>query len=177
MREAGQPLIRAATVDDAASLAELGARTFRDAFATQNTADDMAAHLVSSFSPDIQRAEIRDANWRTLLAEINATMVGYAQVCFGDSPACIAIRSDCIELRRIYVDKSSYGYGIGAALMNAAKDAARSLGAGSMWLGVWERNDAAQRFYMRHGFEKVGTKIFQVGSDPQQDDVLLCELD
>jgi ribosomal protein S18 acetylase RimI-like enzyme len=60
--------------------------------------------------------------------------------------------------------------------MNAAKARARRRGATRLWLGVWQRNARAQAFYGKHGFRKVGAQIFVVGSDPQTDDVLLCEL-
>ena len=42
---------------------------------------------------------------------------------------------------------------------------------------MWERNERAQAFYRKHGFRKVGTQIFVVGSDPQTDHVMLRELD
>jgi diamine N-acetyltransferase len=37
--------IRYGTIADAAMLAELGAKTFYDTFAKDNTAEDMATHL------------------------------------------------------------------------------------------------------------------------------------
>ena len=46
-----------------------------------------------------------------------------------------------------------------------------------LWLGVWERNLRAQAFYRKHGFRKVGTQIFVVGTDPQTDHVMLRELE
>ena len=170
-------VIRNAEPDDAAMLAELGARTFRDAFATQNTEADMADYIADSFSTEIQQRELTNPRWRTLIADSEGLPVGYAQICYNDeAPDCVADRNACIELRRIYVDRNWYGHRIGARLLDAAKAAARAIGAETMWLGVWQHNDAAQRFYKHHSFSKVGEKIFQVGSDPQQDDVLLCEL-
>jgi RimJ/RimL family protein N-acetyltransferase len=38
-----------------------------------------------------------------------------------------------------------------------------------MWLGVWEYNPRAQRFYEKNGFRPVGQHVFQLGSDPQTD--------
>jgi ribosomal protein S18 acetylase RimI-like enzyme len=60
--------------------------------------------------------------------------------------------------------------------MAEAKQRARRRGATTLWLGVWERNARAQAFYRKHGFGKVGSQVFVVGSDPQTDDVLLCPL-
>ena len=33
----------------------------------------------------------------------------------------------------------------------------------TLWIGVWSENFGAQRFYARHGFERVGTYAFPVG--------------
>jgi len=38
-----------------------------------------------------------------------------------------------------------------------------------MWLGVWEYNPRAQRFYEKNGFRQVGRHVFQLGNDPQTD--------
>ena len=45
-----------------------------------------------------------------------------------------------------------------------------------IWLGVWEYNHAAQRFYGRNGFVKVGSHQFMVGSDVQIDFLMKKEL-
>ena len=52
-----EPAIRIATPADAALLAELGARTFRDTFAADNRPEDMAAYLASHYSPALQARE------------------------------------------------------------------------------------------------------------------------
>jgi ribosomal protein S18 acetylase RimI-like enzyme len=81
-----------------------------------------------------------------------------------------------IELWRFYVDKAWHGQGVAANLMETAEASRRRRGATSLWLGVWQRNARAQAFYRKHGFGKVGSQVFVVGSDPQTDDVLLCPL-
>jgi diamine N-acetyltransferase len=42
----------------------------------------------------------------------------------------------------------------------------------TMWLGVWELNYRAARFYEKHGFKIVGKHVFQLGSDAQTDLVM-----
>ena len=54
--------------------------------------------------------------------------------------------------------------------------AARELGCDVMWLGVWEYNPRAQRFYEKNGFRVVGSHVFQLGSDPQTDLLMQQEL-
>lgn len=165
-----------ATAADAALLAELGARTFRDSFAKDNTADDMRAHLESSFSTQRQLDEINDPDVDTLLMrEAGGAAVAFAQVRTGKGADGVPA-SGSIELWRFYVDREWHGRGLAHDLMNAVKARGRERGAATMWLGVWERNARAQAFYAKHGFRKVGRKVFVVGSDPQTDDVLLCQL-
>jgi diamine N-acetyltransferase len=165
-----------ATPDDAVLLAELGARTFFESFAADNDPEDMRRHLESQFAPSIQLAEIANPALDTLLLRDAAgRAIAFAQVRPGKVTDGVPAEGS-IELWRFYVDKSWHGRGVAHALMDAAKARGRRRGATTMWLGVWERNARAQAFYRKHGFEKVGSHVFVVGSDPQTDDVLLCRL-
>jgi len=161
---------------DATALAAFAARTFFESFAADNTSEDMHRHLESAFSPDQQLREIEDPNTDTLiLTDGNGRWIGFAQLrACGVSEG--VPQQGSIELWRFYVDKSWHGQGVAAALMAGVKLRAQRRGASTLWLGVWERNARAQAFYRKHGFGKVGNKVFMVGSDPQTDDVMLCYL-
>jgi diamine N-acetyltransferase len=168
-------LIKDATDADAAQLAEFGARTFHESFGADNTPEDMQKHLDSAFSPQKQLAEIRNPDIETLIVVDEGRWAGFAQLRAGKRSVGVPEQGS-IELWRFYVDKAWQGQGVAAALMEAAKQRARRRGATTLWLGVWERNARAQAFYRKHGFAKVGSQVFVVGSDPQTDDVLLCSL-
>ena len=53
--------------------------------------------------------------------------------------------------------------------MDACFERATRHGRDVMWLGVWEYNPRAQRFYEKNGFQIVGKHVFQLGADPQTD--------
>jgi len=168
--------IRRGVPTDASVLAEFGARTFYETFAADNTPEDMSRHLASAWSPALQAAELEDPQLETLLAVgPDGALAGFAQLRAQHAPACVATRHP-IELKRFYVDRPWQGRGLARALMSEVEQAARRRGARELWLGVWERNERAQAFYRKCGFEKVGTQIFVVGSDPQTDNVMLREL-
>jgi ribosomal protein S18 acetylase RimI-like enzyme len=168
--------IRRAVPADADALAKFGARTFFDTFAADNTPEDMQLHLASAWSPDLQRAEIVDGSIDTLLAcDANGDLAGFAQLQAAHAPAGIATASP-IELKRFYVDKPWQGRGLAAELMRTVEEHALRRGGRELWLGVWERNERAQAFYRKHGFRRVGTQVFVVGTDPQTDHVMLREL-
>jgi len=160
--------IRRAKADDAGLLAELGARSFSETFAADNTAENMAAYLASSFNLGQQTNELADPAATFLIAEVGRVAAGYAKLHAGKSADGVE-GTNPIELVRFYVSSEWLGRGIGEALMRACVDEAQRAGHGTIWLGVWERNARAQAFYSKWDFRAVGEHVFQLGSDPQRD--------
>jgi diamine N-acetyltransferase len=160
--------IRYGRAEDNVLLADLGARTFFDAFAADNKAENMAAYIASAFYPSKQAEELADPKSVFLIAEIAGNAVGYARLLAGEAPAGVGgIRP--IEMVRIYAEQSWIGHGIGSALMQACLDEARQRGHDILWLGVWEHNPRAIAFYHKWGFAEAGTQTFQLGDELQND--------
>jgi diamine N-acetyltransferase len=163
--------IRRANHEDAGLLAELGARTFSETFAADNSPEDMAAYLAASFNPARQTAELNAPASTFFVAEVGGVAAGYAQLHAGE-PAEGVEGPKPVELVRLYVAREWLGRGVGEALMRACVDEARRAGHETIWLGVWERNGRAQAFYRKWDFRAVGEHVFQLGSDPQRDIVM-----
>lgn len=172
----GDIAVRSATLSDAELLADLGARTFYDAFAAENTEADMSAYLAGAFSADIQAAELADPETAFLIATSDEGPVGYARLRTGMAPACVAGDSP-VEIVRFYSDTRWIGRGVGSALMGACLSRAESLGCDVVWLDVWERNPRAIAFYERCGFAVVGEQDFVLGDDVQHDLLMARGLD
>src|SRR3954453_7569776 len=81
--------IRRAVPVDADLLAELGARTFSETFAADNTPEDMAAYLASSFNLAQQTAELNDPASTFFIAEVGGVAAGYAKLHAGEPAAGI----------------------------------------------------------------------------------------
>jgi len=161
-------MVRRATHEDAGLLAELGARTFAETFATDNTPEDMAAYIAASFNLAQQMAELADPASTLLIAEVGGVAAGYAMLHAGE-PLDGADGVNRVELVRLYASREWLGRGVGQALMRACLDEARHAGHRTIWLGVWERNARAQAFYRKWDFRATGEHVFQLGSDPQRD--------
>ncbi len=80
--------IRRAVPEDAEPLADLAARTFRVTFEAYTSPQDMATHLVGSYSPALQLAEITSPEITTLLAVCDG-LAAFAQLRSGPPPACV----------------------------------------------------------------------------------------
>jgi ribosomal protein S18 acetylase RimI-like enzyme len=167
--------LRRGTPADAAALAELAARTFRETFEADNSPEDMAAHLALAYGVAQQTRELNDPAYITLLLEDESQLAAFAQVRRNETPACIP-EGPAVELYRFYVDRPFLGQGLAQRLMSAVRDTARELGARLLWLGVWEHNPRAIRFYTKYGFRDVGAQIFVVGTDPQTDRIMVAEV-
>lgn len=160
--------IRTATHEDAALLARIGAEMFAETFAGENTPENMAAYLADSFSPEIQAEELAEAGSVFLIAEIAGDAAGYARLIVGSTEASVRATRP-VELVRIYAGGKWLGQGVGTGLMQACLTEAARLGADMIWLGVWEQNPRAIRFYQKWGFVQVGTHGFQLGDELQTD--------
>ena len=165
------PAIRPATPDDAAALAELGRRTFTDAFGAGNTPEDLAAFLNTTYGEALQREELASPALTYFLAEHDGLPVAFALL-RRDRPSPYVDDPSAVEMQRLYVDRDWHGTGLAQALMSHCLHDASIGGAAALFLGVWEQNARALRFYAAQGFEPVGRQVFVVGSDPQTDIVL-----
>jgi diamine N-acetyltransferase len=169
--------IRKATVVDAEPLTALAYKTFWDAFHDhpKNAPDDLADYMAKAFNVEQIAHELADKNSVFLIAEIAGEMVGYAKLVVDYiEPGVIAEKP--IELNRLYSATEYLGKGVGTALMEECFAAAKELGCDAMWLGVWEYNPRAQRFYEKYGFRVVSKHVFQLGSDAQTDLLMQREL-
>jgi len=169
--------IRQATVDDAKLLTDLSYTTFWDAFAhhPKNAPDDLAHYMRQAFSSEQITAELSDPKSIFLIASIDEKAAGYAKLVVDNTePGITATRP--IELSRLYSHQEFLGKGVGQNLMDACFERAKNDGHDVMWLGVWEYNPRAQRFYEKNGFRVVGNHTFQLGSDAQTDLLMQKEL-
>jgi ribosomal protein S18 acetylase RimI-like enzyme len=164
--------IRLGQAADSSALAELAARTFREAFGADNRPQDLALHLAQAYGPAVQARELADPGVTTLVVEVEGHLAGYAQLRAGPVPPGVTGPAP-LELWRFYIGGRWHGKGMAQALMERVVEEAGRREARTLWLGVWERNERAKAFYRKCGFEDQGSQIFLVGTDPQTDRIMV----
>jgi ribosomal protein S18 acetylase RimI-like enzyme len=167
--------IRYGNSSDAMMLSELGAKTFHDTFAKDNTPENISLYMKNSFSKEIQLHELSRPDIVFLIAELEDEPVGYAKLRMNSNDESVKGKK-VMEIERIYTSQEYIGKGVGKELMKACINEARQKGCDSLWLGVWEKNRRAIDFYAKWGFQEVGTHIFMLGDDPQRDFVMELNL-
>ncbi len=165
--------IRRAEARDAAALAAVAAVTFPLACPPSTTEEAKAAFIASSLSERSFAGYLAEPGHILMLAEVDGEAAGYTMLIAGeprDPEVALAIGArPTVELSKMYVMPEQHGSGVATALMNASVDAARALGAVSMWLGVNNENVRANRFYEKSGFGIVGHKKFRLGHVDEDD--------
>jgi ribosomal protein S18 acetylase RimI-like enzyme len=138
--------IRRAGVSDRAGVLLL----IEDFYAVDGHAFDLR-RVTAGLDP-LLRDDDRGQVW---VAVADEQPVGYAVVCWGWSLE--AGGRECL-LDELYVARR--GVGLGAALLRHVMAAAAQAGATVMVLETEAHNDAARRFYLRHGFAAERSQWF-----------------
>lgn len=118
------------------------------------------------FAKDHQERVLKmmeDPEQDVLVAEENGQLLGFAMVEYikrEETNSIYAVHE--AHIVEIGVDETSQGKGIGTALIQAVKDAAKVRGCRSVQLDVWEFNKSALRFYEKLGFVTLRRKMEQV---------------
>ncbi|MCH9695623.1 MAG: GNAT family N-acetyltransferase [Gammaproteobacteria bacterium] len=169
--------IREAGDDDMPGLAKLAAQSFRDTFEADNDPRNIEDYLRTSLTVEQLRDDFAIATNIFMLAFSGNedTPVGYVKLSTASSDPSVTSTA-ALEIERIYADKHVIGRGIGAALMQASIDKATGQDCDTIWLGVWEENKRAIRFYERWYFKAVGTRGFHMGTELQTDLVMARQL-
>ena len=166
--------IRRCTSGDAAILAALGARLFREAYGATHSEPDLTPYLARTFDPERLAGELARPDVRVLFA-VDQTGVpigyGYVRASRAERPQGVpGLRP--WEILRFYVDPRWHGRGVAAPLFAACAHEARQQGADALWLAVWQEAQRPQAFYRRMGLEIVGTTVFHFGQRRDADFVM-----
>ncbi|WP_156690420.1 GNAT family N-acetyltransferase [Mycobacterium sp. Marseille-P9652] len=152
---------------DTTELAALAAQTFPLACPPATTTADIAAFVAANLSAERFAEYLADPARAILTARHGGRIIGYAMVIREDDRA---------EVSKMYVLPDHHRTGASAALMELALDTAARWGVASVWLGVNQGNERAQRFYAKHGFAVSGTRTFRVGDRLENDYLMTREL-
>lgn len=106
-----------------------------------------------------------------------STIVGYIQLHTDTTEPCLGpIQDKMIEINRLYLHPSTHGTGLAQRLMAVGHEWAQERGYEKAWLGVWEHNAKAKRFYGKLGYAYVGEHFFKMGEQVDRDEIWLREL-
>jgi len=161
-------IIGKASANDVETLIAIGKETFHETFSLGNTEENMVKYLEANFSSEKLTSELNNPNSSFYIAWHDSEPVGYLKVNQGKAQTELQDKS-ALEIERIYVKSAYHGKKAGQMLYEKALDVAMYLNKKSIWLGVWEENHRAIKFYEKNGFVAFSKHIFKMGNDKQTD--------
>jgi ribosomal protein S18 acetylase RimI-like enzyme len=167
--------IRKATSQDVDYLQRISRQTFAETFADGNSEANLQAYLATAFATAKLTAELADPDSGFYFAELDSAIIGYLKVNTGAAQTELPAGRG-LEIERIYVAKAYLGQRVGQLLYEQALQLARQQKAAYVWLGVWEENLRAIRFYQKNGFVEFDKHLFKLGDDEQTDLMLKLDL-
>lgn len=159
------------TIENLDELKSISRQTYSDTFSWGNSAKNMQSYLDSAFSAQNLSKELKIRNSHFFFAQYKGQTIGYLKINLGSAQTDIQ-DEQAMELERIYVLKQFQGRGFGKILLTQIIELAKSQSLKYLWLGVWEKNKKAIRFYTNHGFEIFSSHKFIMGDDIQKDYLL-----
>ncbi|BCN29735.1 GNAT family N-acetyltransferase [Anaeromicropila herbilytica] len=160
--------IKECSIEHIEKIKVIGERTFYETFSDENATEDMESYLKENFSYEQLESEVNNQGSRFYIVEHNNNVVAYMKANFDTAQTEIG-HDNSLEVQRIYILKEYKGKHIGKRLMEKAIELAKSNDLKYMWLGVWENNINAIKFYEKQGFEIFDSHIFKLGDDEQTD--------
>jgi diamine N-acetyltransferase len=158
--------IRPFTPQDVPALTSLAKKVFVDTFLPSNRAEDVFGYADSALTEAAFARDLADPLYFTFGCYLESQLVGYIQMLINKNESYVGTD---LELKRFYLLSDFHGRGLADEMMAFCGLKALELGYKSFWLGVWEKNFRAQKFYTRQGFKKVSSHEFVMGSESQTD--------
>ena len=169
------PEFKRCTLSDLDTLRQISLETFADAFADQNDPGDFREYLRQAFAREQLKKELSNPGSRFYFLYWEGDLAGYAKINEGDAQT-EPWHPDAVEIERIYIRSPYQGKGLGGRMLLWLRSLAAAEGKACLWLGVWEENRDAIRFYERHGFVIFGKHPYYIGSDRQMDWMMRLDL-
>jgi ribosomal protein S18 acetylase RimI-like enzyme len=135
----------------------------------------MANYLKEGFSIEKLTREVNNVHSKFFFALDKDRVIGYLKLNFGESQTELK-DSKALEIERIYVLNAYHGKKVGQLLYDKAIQVATELQVNFVWLGVWEENQRALRFYKKNGFIEFDKHIFKLGDDEQTDIMMKLQI-
>jgi ribosomal protein S18 acetylase RimI-like enzyme len=164
-----------ADVDHLDKLQEIAVKTFTKTIPADVSSDDMQVYVQDRFGKDVIARALSNPETEFYIARLNKEAIGYLKINFGNAQTDLK-DPEGMEIERIYTLSEHFGKNVGKVLLDKAFETAREKNVKYVWLGVWEKNPRAIRFYEKNGFVSFGNHSFKFGNDTHTDILMKLEL-
>jgi diamine N-acetyltransferase len=153
-------ILRAAE-NDAALLSEIARKSLVESHGNSAPAGDIDTYLANHCNTTAFVQELNET--RNLYHIINYDNIpaGYSKIIF-NSPYAGSPLENITKLERLYLLKPFYGLKLGLELLHFNIGLCKQADQKAIWLYVWKENARAVDFYLKSGFQIIGSYDFPI---------------
>jgi len=155
---------------DAPILAAISIEVWLGTYIRRGVNTFFADYVLNEFTSDKFSKLFDDPNEHIVVSENADGIDGFIRMSSGKAGPVTCCSA--MEISTLYVQPRHHGKGIGKLLLEQGLKYARDAGSPSVWLTTNSENSPAIAFYIKHGFEKVGTTNFRIQEQTYLNDVL-----
>jgi ribosomal protein S18 acetylase RimI-like enzyme len=144
-----------------AVLAQIGASTFYDSYKDENSESDMQSYISNTYTIEKLVTNLNDKNIAYFLVYNETGDIAYVKLLLNQTNSKLEGKS--AEIEKIYVRKQFHGKGIAQQLMQFTIEFCKQQNYQNIYLGVWQENHKALKFYNKMGFKTFDIRTFQLG--------------
>ncbi|MCG7338168.1 GNAT family N-acetyltransferase [Staphylococcus sp. ACRSN] len=153
-------------------LRDISITTFRTTFENGGySEEDFNQYFNEAYDIDTLLKELDNKHSFTYFFREDGEVTGYFKLNILDAQT-EAMGEEYLEIQRIYFLPHAQGGGRGKYIIDFAESKAKELNKTKIWLGVWEYNEPALKFYTKHGLKVIGRHEFQTGEVVDSDLVM-----
>lgn len=152
---------KTANLNDAALIADIGARSFIESHGKSASASDINNYVASKFNVPQLEMELADTTSIFKIVYYNKQAAAYSKIILNCPNPNIREQKVC-KMDRLYVLEEFLDKKIGQALFDLNVELAKQHEQKGVWLYVWTGNPRALRFYEKQGFKIVGETYFKI---------------
>jgi ribosomal protein S18 acetylase RimI-like enzyme len=153
-----------ASVEQHQLLASLAERTFLESHGHSAPATDINSYIQGKYTPEVLAEELSDRSNIYHILYYRGAPAGFSKIILNSGHADIP-ETNVTKLERIYLLGEYYGKKLGHALFQHTLHLSQLEGQAGMWLYVWKQNKRAVDFYMKEGFQIIGTYDFRISEN------------
>lgn len=160
---------RIARPSDAPILAAISIEVWLGTYIRRGVNASFAEFALNEFTSAKLATLLENPNEHVIVSENEDGLDGFIRISHGKAAPVV----DCstVEISTLYVQPRHHGRGLGKALLEQGLNYARTADARSVWLTTNSENTPAITFYLKQGFEKVGTTHFRIQDQAYLNDV------
>ena len=155
--------IERATLNDLKLLSAISKQTFIESHGQSASASDIDFYVNEKYSYEALKQELSNPNNIYHIIYHKAQPIGFSKIVL-NSPISNYQLATVTKLERLYVLKAFHKLKLGQALFNFNVELSRTNNQSGMWLFVWKDNARALNFYLKNGFNIIGSHDFEISA-------------